>query len=74
MVHIPEGRADDLEHAAMPPIWTTHCAPRKLFTRDKEYVVRDGEIIIVDELTGRLMRSGGATRRASTRRSSSAGA
>lgn len=26
-----------------------------LFTRDKEYVVRDGEVIIVDEFTGRLM-------------------
>jgi len=26
-----------------------------LFTRDKDYVVKDGEIIIVDEFTGRLM-------------------
>jgi len=26
-----------------------------LFRRDKEYVVRDGEILIVDEFTGRLM-------------------
>jgi len=26
-----------------------------LFTRDKEYVVKDGEVIIVDEFTGRLM-------------------
>ena len=26
-----------------------------LFSRDKEYVVREGEIIIVDEFTGRLM-------------------
>ncbi|MEE8443677.1 MAG: preprotein translocase subunit SecA [Dehalococcoidia bacterium] len=26
-----------------------------LFQRDKEYVVRDGEVIIVDEFTGRLM-------------------
>jgi preprotein translocase subunit SecA len=25
-----------------------------LFTRDKEYVVRDGEVVIVDEFTGRL--------------------
>lgn len=28
---------------------------RTLFHRDKEYVVREGEIIIVDEFTGRLM-------------------
>ncbi len=27
---------------------------RALFTRDKEYVVRDGEVVIVDEFTGRL--------------------
>ncbi|MBI5147552.1 MAG: preprotein translocase subunit SecA, partial [Parcubacteria group bacterium] len=27
-----------------------------LFRRDKEYVVKDGEVIIVDEFTGRLMR------------------
>ncbi len=26
-----------------------------LFTRDEEYVVRDGEVVIVDEFTGRLM-------------------
>ncbi len=26
-----------------------------VFTRDKDYVVRDGEILIVDEFTGRLM-------------------
>lgn len=26
-----------------------------MYTRDKDYVVRDGEIIIVDEFTGRLM-------------------
>ena len=27
---------------------------KALFNRDKEYVVRDGEVIIVDEFTGRL--------------------
>ena len=27
---------------------------KALYTRDKEYVVRDGEVIIVDEFTGRL--------------------
>ncbi len=28
---------------------------KTLFTRDKDYVVREGEVIIVDEFTGRLM-------------------
>jgi len=28
---------------------------KTLFRRDKEYVVRDGEVIIVDEFTGRMM-------------------
>ncbi|SLN69822.1 preprotein translocase subunit SecA [Falsiruegeria litorea R37] len=27
----------------------------KLFTRDKDYIVRDGEIILIDEFTGRMM-------------------
>ena len=26
-----------------------------LFTRDKDYVVQDGQVLIVDEFTGRLM-------------------
>src|SRR6185369_15559885 len=28
---------------------------RSLFERDKQYVVKDGEIVIVDEFTGRMM-------------------
>lgn len=28
---------------------------KELFKRDKDYIVRDGEVIIVDEFTGRLM-------------------
>ncbi|MFO7757693.1 MAG: preprotein translocase subunit SecA [Roseovarius sp.] len=27
----------------------------KLFTRDKDYMVRDGEVVLVDEFTGRMM-------------------
>ncbi len=27
----------------------------KLFQRDKEYIVRDGEVILIDEFTGRMM-------------------
>ncbi len=28
---------------------------KELFTRDKDYIVRDGEVIIVDEFTGRVL-------------------
>ncbi|MBI3213537.1 MAG: preprotein translocase subunit SecA [Mycobacterium sp.] len=28
---------------------------KELFTRDKDYIVRDGEVIIVDEFTGRIL-------------------
>jgi len=38
----------------------------KLFQKDKEYIVRNGEVVIVDEFTGRMM-PGGATRRACTK-------
>ncbi len=27
----------------------------KLFTKDKDYIVRDGEIVLIDEFTGRMM-------------------
>ncbi|MEQ9039827.1 MAG: preprotein translocase subunit SecA [Silicimonas sp.] len=27
----------------------------KLFTKDKDYIVRDGEVILIDEFTGRMM-------------------
>ncbi|MEC3861609.1 preprotein translocase subunit SecA [Mesobacterium sp. TK19101] len=27
----------------------------KLYTRDKDYIVRDGEVILIDEFTGRMM-------------------
>ncbi|ACI91233.1 preprotein translocase, SecA subunit [Afipia carboxidovorans OM5] len=27
----------------------------RLFTRDKDYIVRDGEVVIIDEFTGRMM-------------------
>jgi len=39
-----------------------------LYRRDVQYVVKDGEVIIVDEFTGRLM-PGGAGRTGCTRRS-----
>src|SRR5690606_28157196 len=27
----------------------------RLFTRDKDYIVKDGEVVIIDEFTGRMM-------------------
>ena len=27
----------------------------KLFTKDKDYIVRDGEVVLIDEFTGRMM-------------------
>ena len=32
-----------------------HCARHTLFHKDQHYVIQDGEIVIVDEFTGRLM-------------------
>lgn len=37
------------------PTRFTGCVPRHSVKRDRDYVVRDGEVIIVDEFTGRLM-------------------
>jgi preprotein translocase subunit SecA len=56
MVDIPEGESIyDSEHAAMLPYLDNALRAREFFTLDKEYVIRDGEIIIVDQFTGRLM-------------------
>jgi preprotein translocase subunit SecA len=41
---------------------------RVLFKRDVDYMIKDGQVVIVDEFTGRLM-PGGAGATASTRRS-----
>jgi preprotein translocase subunit SecA len=41
---------------------------KELFRNDKEYVVIEGEVLIVDEHTGRML-AGAATTTASTRRS-----
>ncbi len=31
------------------------CAPTPLFELDKDYIVKDGEVVIIDEFTGRMM-------------------
>ncbi len=56
LLHIPEGESIyDPQHAHMLPYLDNALRAKEFFQRDKEYVVRDGEIIIVDEFTGRLM-------------------
>ncbi|MGI6169255.1 MAG: preprotein translocase subunit SecA [Christensenellales bacterium] len=45
----------DLENTELNHHVTQALKARFLFKRDKDYVVQDGEIIIVDEFTGRLM-------------------
>jgi len=51
-------KADHLYHpdnAEMIPYLDNCLRAKALYDKDKEYVVQDGEIIIVDEFTGRLM-------------------
>ncbi len=56
MLNIPEGESIyDPQHAHMLPYLDNALRAKEFFHRDKEYVVREGEIIIVDQFTGRLM-------------------
>jgi preprotein translocase subunit SecA len=50
-------RGDNLYQDGMDLATHVHQAIRahKLFERDRDYLVKDGEVIIVDEFTGRLM-------------------
>jgi len=43
------------EHARLVHFLQESLKAKELFKKDKEYVVRDGEIIIVDEFTGRML-------------------
>ena len=56
LASIPEGKSIyDAEYAHMLPYLDNALRAKEFYHLDKEYVVRDGEIIIVDEFTGRLM-------------------
>jgi preprotein translocase subunit SecA len=49
---------DNLYEAANSPLVSylnNSLKAKELFTRDKDYIVRDGEVIIVDEFTGRVL-------------------
>ncbi|MFH1085980.1 MAG: preprotein translocase subunit SecA, partial [Chloroflexota bacterium] len=49
------GNLYDAEHAQLTPYLENALKAKALFGRDKDYVVNDGQVIIVDEFTGRLM-------------------
>ncbi len=49
---------DNLYEAANSPLVSylnNALKAKELFTRDKDYIVRDGEVLIVDEFTGRVL-------------------
>ena len=49
---------DNLYEAANSPLVSylnNSIKAKELFTKDKDYIVRDGEVIIVDEFTGRVL-------------------
>ena len=45
----------DSKHAHMLPYLDNALRAHVIYKRDKDYIVRDGEVIIVDQFTGRLM-------------------
>ena len=56
LLGIPEGQSlyDD-RYAEMTSYLEQALKAQALFQRDRDYIVRDGEVIIVDEFTGRMM-------------------
>jgi len=51
----PEESIYDSKHTFMLPYLDNALRAAVTFKRDRDYIVRDGEVIIVDEFTGRLM-------------------
>ncbi|MDP1136442.1 hypothetical protein Q6325_27665, partial [Klebsiella pneumoniae] len=45
----------DIENVAIVHHLNNALKAHKLFQRDKDYIVRNGEIVIIDEFTGRMM-------------------
>lgn len=50
-----EGSLYDIENVTIVHHLQQALRAHKLFQRDKDYIVKDGEVIIVDEFTGRMM-------------------
>ncbi|MBZ4689514.1 MAG: Protein translocase subunit secA [Cereibacter sp.] len=54
---LPEGQSlYDPESTTLVHHVTQGLRAHKLFTRDQQYIVRDGEVMLIDEFTGRMMR------------------
>ncbi|MDP2084363.1 MAG: preprotein translocase subunit SecA [Gemmobacter sp.] len=54
---LPEGQSlYDPESTTIVHHVTQALRAHKLFNRDQQYIVRDGEVMLVDEFTGRMMR------------------
>ena len=52
---LTEGTMYDLANIALVHHANQALKAHKLFTRDKDYMVRDGKVMLIDEFTGRLM-------------------
>ncbi len=53
---LPEGQSlYDAESSTLVHHLNQGLRAHKLFARDKDYIVRDGEVILIDEFTGRMM-------------------
>src|SRR5699024_9835835 len=46
---------DAPEHSQLVSYLNNAMKAKELFIRDKDYIVRDGEVMIVDEFTGRIL-------------------
>ncbi len=53
--HLKGDHLYDVENVAMVHHVNNALKAHRLFTRDKDYIVRNGEIVIIDEFTGRMM-------------------
>jgi preprotein translocase subunit SecA len=63
-----KGSLYDVENVSIVHHVNQALRAHKLFQRDKDYIVKDGEVVIIDEFTGRMM-PGRRSRKACTRRS-----
>ena len=52
---LTEGTLYDIESVSLVHHLNSALRAHKLFTRDKDYIVRNDEVVIIDEFTGRMM-------------------
>jgi preprotein translocase subunit SecA len=52
---LTEGGLYDVENTSLVHHTNQALRAHKLFQRDKDYIVRNGEVVIIDEFTGRMM-------------------